>query len=129
MHFAWVHLTRQISNLGLIACIFKRDDVMRITSSRIEQTCTQRTSLFVFVKDILGQIYYRKVSVMTNFCKDVYHSIIRAGRQVVHHQKRSFLSIKGAHFRQSIVKFNSGNSYYIFVDIHRNNTGFVRVVG
>ena len=44
---------------------------------------------------------------MTNFCKDVYHSIIRAGHQVVHHQKRSFLSIKGAHFQQSIVKFNS----------------------
>ena len=45
---------------------------------------------------------------MTNFCKDVYHSIIRAGHQVVHHQKCSFLSIKGAHLRQCIVKFNSG---------------------
>ena len=48
------------------------------------------------------------VSVMTNFCKDVYHSIIRAGHQAVHLQKRSFLSIKGAHFRQAIAKFNFG---------------------
>ena len=49
-------------------------------------------------------MYYRKVSVMTYCCKDVSHPIIRA----VHHKQCSFHSIKGAHLRQSIVKFNSG---------------------
>ena len=53
------------------------------------------------------QIYYRKVYVMTNFCKDVNHSIIRASHQVVHRQKCSFPSINGTQIRKRIVKINS----------------------
>ena len=100
MHFYRGTSDASDQQLGCFACILKQDDVMRIES--------QRSSLFVFVKVILRQIYNRKVSVMTNFCKDVYHPIIGAGHQVAHHQKCSFLSNKGAHLRQSIVKFNSG---------------------
>ena len=87
-------------------------------------------SLFGFVKNILGQLYYQEVSVMTNSCKDVNHySIIRAGRQVVYHQKCSFLSIKGTQIRQPIVKFHARVFIKYFFYILRNKIGFVRVVG
>ena len=75
MHFYRVHLTRQIGHLGRIACISKQGDVMRIW--------TQRASLFAFVKESLYQIYNSKFSVMTNLFKDVYHSIICAGHQII----------------------------------------------
>ena len=63
----------------------------------------------------------------TNFCEDVYHSIIRAGlrpspKAFVSFHQRSSLSVMHRE-----IQFTG--SYQIFVDIHHNNIGFVRVVG
>ena len=72
-------------------------------------------------------MYYHKVSMMINFCKEVYHSMIRAGYQVVHHQKRSFLSVKRAQLRQSIVKFNSEvviKYFFLFAGTKQDSFGW-----
>ena len=62
---------------------------------------------------------------MTNLCKDVYHSIISAGHLVVHYQKCSFFSIKGATHQE----VQRQRRYQIVFYIHRNKIGFVREKG